>query len=489
MRWRTEAYINKVAFIMVAFILWMILIVGLFWQAGYDYADFPYFERTTAINIISIIGSAVIMIIYMYIGKKSNWNLCFLFIGYVAISMLYLFFVQLEPFSDMKMVYDIACHNMRDESGYLSSCSNQIPVCIYLWILLKVFGESIMVPKLFNLLCNILICWFIYKIYLFYSDDFNSAKGIIWFSAFLIPPVLYENHIYNDVFFTMLTVIMVYFILCRKYTKMTLLLLCGIAILQYLIRPCGIIYIIAMEMYMILFRKERKKALICSVVILVGIIGISVINNQIFQVDKSEGYPVWSYIQMGINEEEFGFQDGTHSADWTWQDCVEKYRQLGWKKVVRIMIKKEVWMWTEGTYQAQRYAFGDSMAVYTHENFLTKDLRNLGGYCRSLLNLITKGQYYIYMLLALLGIKKLKYNREISLLLYIVCGMACFYLIWEIKSRYIYSLYPIFLVFSYFGWMHAIEIISHLKKISKCDIIPSMKHPIKTVRKGNSYKR
>ncbi len=369
----------------------------------------------------------------------------------------------------MKMLYDIAIHDMKDEIGYLSAAGTQIPSSIYLWIILKIFGKSIFIPKFFNMIFNMVTYLFIYKIYKLYSDESDNAKAIIWFSAFFIPPVLYENHIYNDVLFTMLTVIMIYLVLRRKYTKIVLALLCGISIIQCLFRLCGVIYIIAMAMYMILFQKEWKKAVLCSIIILTGIMGITKVNTAVFQTDPSKETPIWSYIQMGINEEEFGFQDGTHSANWTWEDCVEKYRTMGWKRVLKTMAKKEIWMWTEGTYQAQRYGFGDAAAVYTHENNLTGELRNLKGNFRNILDLIMKGQYTMYMLLALVGLSKRRERKEYSLLLYVICGMACFYLIWEMKSRYIYPLYPLFLVFAYFGWRDVVQ-----RKIKLRNIIPAV---------------
>lgn len=458
---RIENIFYKIALVMVICILVMIAIAGLFWQAGYDYADFPYFERTAIKHVCAVLGIIVLLILYMYMGKKFHWNLYLLTVLYVGVSLAYLFFVQLEPFSDMKMIYDSAAHNMRDETGYLSWSGTQIPSALYLWVVLKIFGNNIFVPKILNITFNIVTYFFIYKIYKLFSDDTDDVKAIIWFSAIFIPPGLYENHIYNDVLFTMLILIMFYLVMKKKYTKWMLVLLCGIGIVQCLFRLSGVVFVIAVAMYMILFQREWKKAILCSVIIFAGIIGAGRVNKVIFQADVSKEVPVWSYIQMGINEEEFGFQDGTHSTDWTWQDCVEKYKSMGWKKVTKVLAKKTVWMWTEGTYQAQRYAFGDATAVYTKENLLTHELRNLDGTIRNSLNLIIKGQYYIYMLLALLGVLKLKSKREYSLLLYAVCGIACFYLIWEMKSRYIYSLYPVFMIFAYFGWREVIRKIKN----------------------------
>ncbi len=95
---KIEHIIYKVAFIMVISILVMIAITGLFWQAGYDYADFPYFEGTKIKHIFVVLGTAVFLMLYMYIGQKIHWNLSLLVIIYVGISCLYLFLSSWNPF-------------------------------------------------------------------------------------------------------------------------------------------------------------------------------------------------------------------------------------------------------------------------------------------------------------------------------------------------------------------------------------------------------
>jgi len=64
---------------------------------------------------------------------------------------------------------------------------------------------------------------------------------------------------------------------------------------------------------------------------------------------------------------------------------------------------------------------------------------------------LMKGQYYIFILLAIIGICVKRNDKKSSLLFLIIAGYFCFYLIWEIKSRYIYSLYPYITLFAYSG--------------------------------------
>ncbi|MBR3697147.1 MAG: hypothetical protein IKM97_02595 [Clostridia bacterium] len=66
-----------------------------------------------------------------------------------------------------------------------------------------------------------------------------------------------------------------------------------------------------------------------------------------------------------------------------------------------------------------------------------------------------KGEYFIIILFSLIDLIIKDDNNEKNnvrdLFLYIIVGFFSFYLIWEIKSRYIYCLYPIFLILSSSG--------------------------------------
>ncbi|MCR5700808.1 MAG: glycosyltransferase family 39 protein [Lachnospiraceae bacterium] len=361
----------------------------------------------------------------------------------------------------MKNIYEIAINGFKDEQGYLSNCPNQIPITTYLWVITSIFGKNILIPKIFNIICNVGIIYFLYKIYLVIADTnelSSDKKAIMWFSTPILSVVLYENHIYNDILFTFLTTILIYLVLKKQDTNLIFAIVCVLSVVQYVIRPTGIIYIIAIFLYMVLYQQHYRKALVYVLFCVSLIFGVGKLNKKIFNVDTTKEYPIWSYIQMGVNEQEFGFQDGSHSMDWTKEDCVEKYKALGMRKLLRIYVKKEIWMWSEGTYQAERYGLGDYYATFTKDNKITETVRNVdNSMIRKVLEQMMKAQYYIYMFFALVGLLTVwKRNRKDMrlqvLLLYVICGFFCFYLVWEIKSRYIYSLYPIFMIYGFIGF-------------------------------------
>ena len=443
-------------------LVFSVLIFSIFVCAEYDYDDYPYFTRKSILEHFLYLGIAgLIGFSILALGRMCKWNTLVAMIVFFAVSIVYLILIPLKPFSDMGIVWEIATNGLKDESGYLSYYNNQIPLVIYLWVISNLFGNSILVPKIMNIvLCSITLIY-TKKIWELYSKE-KIDKKIIWFAMPFIPIIIYMNHIYNDILFTTLTIVLLYYVLLYKETigKQTSLLASIILLsaFQYVIRPVGIIYIVAIAIYMLFFRRELKKTLIYCLLSVLFIVGITTVNKTIFKIEDGKSFPVWSYIQMGINEKEFGFQDGTHSSDWTFDDCIQKYKTLGLKKVFKIFAKKIIWVWSEGTYQAERYGFGSFESEYTSDNSIVKEIRDIrGSTIRNVINKIMKGQYYIYLCLALFGIILMRNKESIGILYIIICGFLIFYTIWEIKSRYIFSLYPILMVFAYAGYNKIVE--------------------------------
>ena len=57
-----------------------------------------------------------------------------------------------------------------------------------------------------------------------------------------------------------------------------------------------------------------------------------------------------------------------------------------------------------------------------------------------------------YMFFAVIGTLRAKKRNVFSVLFFTICGFFLFFLLWEIKSRYLYGLYPIFLILALYGW-------------------------------------
>lgn len=451
---RCEKIINGTAFTICVLLFGGVVLFSTLFSADYVPDDSPAFSGFSYDRIFYLILAAAILGLSLLTGKLCKWNIKVCFILYGMVSLVYIIAVPLEAFSDMKIVFDIAVNGFSDPEGYLSNYPNNIPLTIYTWVLTSLFGKSIVVLKLFNILFDVVVLCFLYRLSLISED-----KKMVWMAGPFIPVIIYQNHIYNDVLFTALTVVLLYAVLRKKQTAWSLVAAIILLVLQFAFRSTGIIYIIAIAMYMILYERKIRKCVIYLAVTAVLIVMLNTVNTRMIKPDPTLKFPVWSWVQMGINEEEFGFQDGTHSTEWTMEDVINKYEELGPYRVLKVMAKKTIWMWSEGTYQAERYGFGVGDAKYAVEedNALIRSLRDVENspVRRSLENLM-KAQYYVYMVLALIGLIGIRKGpednrRKYAMLMYLIVGFFCFYLIWEIKSRYIYCLYPVVMMYASYG--------------------------------------
>ena len=379
--------------------------------------------------------------------------------------------VPLKPFSDMKSVTDIALSNFKNNMEYLKIYPNNVPIAILFNIIFRITNYNTIYIKIFNIICNVLIIYFAYGTYKnIYKKD---NRIILLFGIFNISSFIYVNHVYNDIVFVALIMGALYLITKEgSKNRINIVVISVLLFLQYIIRPVGIITIIAFIMYYILKHRDIKKVIvIVSVFILCNMIYLQ-IEKRIIP-ESEEKYPIWSFIQMGINEEEFGFQDGTHSKEWSFEDVQNRIKELGTKRLIKLLCKKQYWLWTEGTYQAERYAFGaGDEERFTYETAITKKIVDEeNSKLRKSIEYIMKGQYFILIILSFIDLIIKDKNKDIEdkeeLLLYIIIGLFCFYTIWEMKSRYIYCLYPIFLIFSTSGTQKIINKFKKERKIKK----------------------
>ncbi len=455
-------------FIMTLFIC--ILLGMLCINSVYLYIDMPSFQLNNIWNYLSIFITIISLIfivwIYKLIKKKININsfIFALFSFYFILEFLYLKFVPLKPFSDMLNIVQVALSNFNEGMEYLYRCPNNLPMTLLFWLILKIYPKVFAI-KLGNVVCNLLIIYFSYKIYnnIYKKDN----KLVLLLGLTSIPMFLYVNHVYNDIIFTMLTTIVIYILTKHELKNKDIFLLSLLSFFQYIIRPVGIILIIAEGMYLIL-KKSNYKVLIVIVVtfIICNLLYIPLKKIYIPENQKNLQYPIWSYIQIGMNETEFGFQDGSFSTEWTAIDIINRCKDLGIKRLIKLFLKKEYWLWTEGTFQTERYAFGAGLQdSYEYETAITSyvlDPEN--STIRKALDYLMKGQYIVLITLSLIGIIKEEKVEAVKntkdLLFYFIIGMFCFYFFWEIKSRYIYSLLPIF-------WILAVDGLEKIKRLIK----------------------
>lgn len=202
--------------------------------------------------------------------------------------------------------------------------------------------------------------------------------------------------------------------------------------------------------------------------------------------------PVYMWLNMGINLERFGFWDNmesyqiyqrqanynkAESADLFKQEIGKKLYEASASDLVQMYYKKIIWTWTEGTYQMDRYGIGNESSMgagrgrgggiagsYSYTNVITELLQGDSAYRTGLLWIVYVMNFLMYCFIFIRlvgGIRRKRYD-EVSLIL-VILGFIGFYILWEIKSRYIYPVYPLLVVLSYMGFKDTYDFIFHRK--------------------------
>ena len=407
------------------------------------------------------------------------------------------------PTDDSKTVYTLALnmfyhkdYSSFGECGYLHMFPFNYGTVLYIMVLLKLFPDSYLVIKIFNILYSLVTTLMIYKINkLLDCKSAYNDYGILFFAATYIPGIFMSNFIYNDTIATSFLISSIFFLIkfvkrkAVKYLAVSALLLST----GNYFRSIGLIFLIAAIIYIILnINILKPKKVIISVLILIFTFNIPGLAenyylqkaNIISDSVRENSAPFHMWLNMGMNFEKLGFWDDFKSyniyridAGHNKQLSIKLFKQEIKEKISNTTIggllshyyKKLIWTWTEGTYQIERYGFGNDIDTsdkncprhggYKYRTYATNLFKD-ASICRSAMNwtlYVINFLMYLFILYRLIsGIKAGKYEE--LLLVLIVLGIIAFYLIWEIKSRYIYPVYPILIVLSFQGFKNVYEL-------------------------------
>ena len=435
-------------------------IISLFIKPNYNYDDSPEFIYMTPEIIICVLLVILgIMLLLRYrtaINKISKpWLITII---YIFLGIIFIILVPLKPFSDMEQIFRAAIEVSKLnfsyflDNLYFKLWPNNVLVSFLYGLIFIVFPKNVIIIKILSIICILLIAKVSTLLISLYYNKYSNLFYLLFLSLGSV--FLYINHIYTDIPFTLISLTSVYIYL-KDSNKLAVPII--LLVLLYFIRPVALIYIFAIIIDYFFTNKAqiRRKLKIIFLVFSVSFFIFFSVNFFIHHVvnynDGERSMPVWSYIYMGFNQEEFGFQDGTHSVDRNANDVVARLKSNGVKEVIEIIAKKEYWMWMEGTYQAQRYAFGEnckeSDSKFYYETAATKYLMNNEQILRKAVDSFIYAQYFILFALTLYWFIKPQ-SGKLSVIYLIYMGMFLFYIFWEIKSRYILSLYPFMMIFS-----------------------------------------
>ncbi len=441
----------------------IIFTLAFFIKAMYYFDDSPYFTYN---NLYDITMALLCIILFMAIVKNAdliqkhvNYRLCFVI--FMFFSVMYMLLVPLKPFSDMEAIYNGALHISRFEfkellaDSYWSVFPGNMILATFWGILLIPLPKSLITIKVINALTIYFIAVITKNIAKEYG--IRNYNLVYLFTLTFSPLFLYINHVYFDLPVIFLCMLAIY-LFAKKKNIIFVFSLLGIA--KYIRDSASIVMTAIFFVYIFNLISNNKKLLKKIVTLILAIIVFVLLGFALpklvmkFYYGNStvKSYSGWNQIYIGINESEFGFMDNDFSYDRNLNDVIRRIHDYGPVKMTKIISKKTFWLWSQGTYQAERYAFGsntnNTSDKFQYNTFLTKYLMNSDQTLRKIINSFMRAQYLILFFLMIIAFWKEKDMSTYRLFYYIIFGTFAIMLIYELKSRYILQLSPLMIIFA-----------------------------------------
>jgi hypothetical protein len=488
----------------------MMCLFALFFHA--KATPFPIICKEDTVKLIIMISvELLIASVLLNIGKghsklssKKAVLLTLLIYVIIQIAFIMLFPLKQNLKSDAEKIVHYAKEILHGNYSsfsikhYLNYYPNNIGITLFFVFLFKFLPKSIMTIRFCNVIFTTTTAWLIYKLYKEVNPEEDSnSYGILIFSVTFLPAVLMNNLTYGDVisttFCTGALLCAIRFVKTNKtyfaiYTAVFLMI-------GNFIRQVTLLFFMAILIYW--FVKNIIEQKIAWQRTAVGIVVTIILFNlplQIFNMIATEhgilqdpigkhAAPALRWIDIGFaNSNNLGYWDkGRDSyiflhvfnsnpkkaSGFFIKDIKHKYSKAGLPKVIEGYAKKTFWMWTEGTYMVNNYALMTQKGnphFYIYNTPGIKEVAVKNAPMRTTLdellhsyNLLMMALLVFYLIYA---VKKKDYAFELFVILIML--YFCFYLIWEIKSRYLFGLYPIFIIISFKGLCLACKSINSL---------------------------
>ena len=446
-------------------VMGVILIISVVCKAMYHFQDYPYFTKNGPADFICIgLATGVYLMLIKKrdaLQEKLNCRLCFIL--YMAAAVTYIFLVPLKPFSDMRAVTEgaISFSKLNWKEFFADPYWEVFPGNIYL----AVFWGLTLIPLPGNVYSlRIVNAVFIYLIIMLtrkIAEVYGIKYSKLVYALMLlnIPLFLYINQVYFDTPVMLLCLLAVY--LYKKYDNI-LPAMAVLGLARYF-RQSALIFMAAILICHIfekrsLFEKETWKKetlkLVSSVVIflLISKLSVGIVGRFIQKNSDYKSYPAWNQIYIGLNEPEFGFMDNNFSYDRSFDDVVDRVKEYGPKRMTVLLGKKTFWLWSQGTYQAERYAFGidvtESSEKFEYDTVLTGHLLDNGQILRRLINSMMRSEYLVIFALFIWSLVRKENINRYRLFYYCFTATFLIMIVYELKSRYIFHLLPFMVILS-----------------------------------------
>ncbi len=450
--------------------------------------------------VYSLIFMAFWKITFKFTSKGFKYYIWPVLIISTLLQLLIIYLFRIKLTADWEVVHNISKqiaagdYSGLAKGGYLFAYPNNLGLSLYFFIANFISRNSLLILRLLNVLWTLVTLVYLNKLFILLAPEYKEEKiRFLLFTMLFIPALFMSNLVYNEVLSTMLYLLSTYWIVKFTKTKKYSDLIITIVFLSLanFIRGIGLLFFAAFLIYLLLLKVKWRQIAIFLFLSLVGLfLPLSIFNLQFIKTGKiseplgKNSAPVSKWIHIGLNREFMGYWDQGESywmyaddADWDKEkankmfitDLKQRIGDYGIIGFAELFYKKNVWLWSEGTYQSVYLGMSHSSpGGYVEETKVSKlfagneklrDIFKLPMYYGNLFSLAV-----ITIFLSMIIVKR-RWNLvgDEVLFVIILTLFILFYTLWEVKPRYIYPIYPYILLLTYLYFSKLEKLIKRKK--------------------------
>lgn len=485
--------LKAIAFFMLALFFSFICVLTLLLH-GWA-VPFPRFTPQKPLLLLSLVLLFFFLFLFINwlsikIARRSNVKFLYAILTfYFAIQIAFIVLFPVNAYEDAVLINKFALQFLQGDfnslrvGNYLGYYPNNIGITLFIWLVYSILPKSYITLRIINAVFNTVSAWLIYRLYReFYPERAHKASGLLILAVTFVPPIILNNFTYGDIICN--TLCLAAILNAIKYVKLRAgiyaVLTALFLMLANFMRGVALLFLVAIVFYWVLKLKPGIVSLIkglaysafCIIIFNLPLKLFSLIGYKAGILAEPVGIhsnPIWRWINMGFPGKKLGYWDGGRntgifvskfkcnkhdSAIFFINELVEKTKKTGLINVLKAYFKKVFWLWSEGTYTINFYGLSQALGANNFILYSTPLVKYIEPWDKvARLSLDWALHSFNWLVIALVSLylfnAATKKDFRMELFVYIIFAYIGFYMLWEVKSRYLFGVYPIFLIMSY----------------------------------------
>lgn len=440
-------------------VLFLLIVIGSFAMLYlYPKVQYREVEHIFLKGIIVTIFNIVIAVVLYKYGNKNGWNkravACIIIAGFI-LRLLWTCLVNTQPTSDFELIYNFGKdfsegnYHMFKGASYIGRFPHLTTFVIYLGLLRKVFGNTLVPIKIINVILSTLNIYLAYLITCeVYEDKRKQVLSLMGISLF--PPLIVYTSVIcseNIAMSFFLAAIYLFLLIVKKNQNVPYLILCGFLLAAgNLFRMVGYIFLAAFILYLIIYSEVKTAIKNSTLILLTFLITFYTASDVLIKSEITEhklwrgSEPTITSVLRGTNIKSHGMWNKEDSDipslyDYDYNRVEKASKNIIKKrlattpkyKLTLFYISKFIGQWSIGDF----YGVGWATEKVEGQKIIVDFAKATSVYSQL---------FYIAMILqvylGLFNSREYLENKNVNLFYIFFCGFALLYLITEMQPRY-----------------------------------------------------